>query len=47
MYVMERDEAGVAHIEAQFLYQQSCDKHTDAFADLQNRLLEYRQAIGE
>jgi len=28
------------------LYQQSCDKHTDAFADYQNKLLEYRQAAG-
>ena len=33
-------------LEAQMLYQQSCDKHTDAFADYQNKLLEYRQAIG-
>ena len=33
-------------LEAQLLYQQSCDKHTDAFADYQNKLLEYRQAIG-
>ena len=34
-------------LEAQLLYQQSCDKHTDAFADLQNKILEYRQSIGE
>jgi outer membrane protein TolC len=34
-------------LEAQLLYQQSCDKHTDAFADYQNKLLEYRQAIGQ
>ena len=34
-------------LEAQMLYQQSCDKHTDAFADYQNKLLEYRQAIGQ
>ena len=34
-------------LEAQLLYQQSCDKHTDAFANYQNKLLEYRQAIGE
>ena len=34
-------------LEAQLLYQQSCDKYTDAFADLQNKILEYRQAIGE
>ena len=33
-------------LEAQLLYQQSCDKHTDAFADYQNKLLEYRQAAG-
>ena len=33
-------------LEAQLLYQQSCDKHTDAYADLQNKLLEYRQATG-
>jgi outer membrane protein TolC len=34
-------------LEAQMLYQQSYDKHTDAFADYQNKLLEYRQAIGQ
>ena len=28
-------------------YQHSCDKHTDVYADLQNKILEYRQAIGE
>ena len=33
-------------LEAQLLYQQSCDKHTDAYADLQNKFLEYRQATG-
>ena len=33
-------------LEAQLLYQQARDKHTDAFADYQNKLLEYRQAIG-
>ena len=33
-------------LEAQLLYQQSCDKHTDAVADYQNKLLEYRQAVG-
>ena len=33
-------------LEAQLLYQQSLDKHTDAFADYQNKLLEYKQAIG-
>ena len=34
-------------LEAQLLYQQALDKHTDAFADYQNKLLEYRQAIGQ
>ncbi len=34
-------------LEAQMLYQQSCDKRTDAFADYQIKLLEYRQAIGQ
>ncbi|MCR5513196.1 MAG: TolC family protein [Prevotella sp.] len=34
-------------LEAQLLYQQSLDKQTDAFADYQNKLLEYRQAIGQ
>ena len=34
-------------LEAQLLYQQSLDKHTDAYADLQNKLLEYRQATGQ
>ena len=33
-------------LEAQLLYQQSLDKKTDAFADYQNKLLEYRQASG-
>lgn len=33
-------------LEAQMLYQQSCDKYTDAFANYQIKLLEYRQAIG-
>ena len=33
-------------LEAQMLYQQACDKHTDAYADYQNKLLEYRQSIG-
>ena len=33
-------------LEAQMLYQQACDKHTDAFADYQNKLLEYRQSAG-
>ena len=34
-------------LEAQLLYQQARDKHTDAFADYQNKLLEYRQASGQ
>ena len=34
-------------LEAQLLYQQACDKHTDAFAAYQNKLLEYRQAVGQ
>ena len=34
-------------LEAQLLYQQACDKHTDAYADYQNKLLEYRQATGQ
>ena len=33
-------------LEAQMLYQQACDKRTDAFAGYQNKLLEYRQSIG-
>ena len=33
-------------LETQLLYMQSCDKRTDAYADLQNKLLEYRQATG-
>ena len=33
-------------LEAQMLYQQARDKHTDAFANYQNKLLEYRQATG-
>ncbi len=34
-------------LEAQMLYQQACDMRTDAFADYQNKLLEYRQSIGQ
>lgn len=34
-------------LEAQYLYQQSRDRRTDAFADYQNRILEYKQAIGK
>ena len=33
-------------LEAQLLYQQSLDRHIDAYADYQNKLLEYRQATG-
>ena len=33
-------------LEAQMLFQQACDHHTDAFANYQNKLLEYKQAIG-
>jgi outer membrane protein TolC len=33
-------------LEAQMLYQQSCDKYADAFADYHNKLLAYRQAVG-
>ena len=34
-------------LEAQLLYQQSVDRYTDAFADYQNKLLEYRQVTGQ
>lgn len=34
-------------LEAQMLYQRACNMRTDAFADYQNKLLEYRQAIGQ
>lgn len=34
-------------LEAQLLYQQTLDRRTDAYADLQNKLLEYRQATGQ
>ena len=33
-------------LEAQLLYQQSLDRRSDAYADYQNKLLEYRQAVG-
>ena len=33
-------------LEAQMHFQQACDRHTDAFANYQNKLLEYKQAIG-
>ena len=34
-------------LEAQLLYQQARDRHTEAYADLQHKLLLYRQAGGE
>lgn len=34
-------------LEAQMLYQQACDKRTDAYADYQNKLLEYRLSVGQ
>jgi outer membrane protein TolC len=34
-------------LEAQLLYQQSLDRHIDAYADYQNKLLEYRQVTGQ
>ena len=34
-------------LEAQMLHQQACDKHTDAYADLQNKILEYKQSTGQ
>ena len=34
-------------LKAQLLYQQSLDRRTDAYADYQNKLLEYRQATGQ
>ena len=34
-------------LEAQLLYQQALDKRTDAFALYQNKLLEYKQAVGK
>ena len=34
-------------LEAQLLYQQSLDKRVDAYADYQNKLLEYRMATGQ
>ena len=34
-------------LEAQLLYQQACDKRTDALADYQNKLLIYKQAAGQ
>ena len=44
-------KAGIAKmsdlLEAQMLYQQSLDRRTDAYADMQLRLLEYKQATGQ
>ena len=34
-------------LEAQLLYQQALDRHTETYADYQNKLLEYQQAIGQ
>lgn len=34
-------------LEAQLLYQQSCDKHTDACIDYETACLKYRHAIGQ
>mgnify|MGYP002856072931 FL=1 len=34
-------------LQAQLLYQQTLDQRTDAFADYQNKVLEYRQAVGQ
>ena len=34
-------------LEAQLLYQKSCDKYTDAYADLQNKASEYRLLTGQ
>ena len=34
-------------LEAQLLYQQALDRRIDALADYQNKLLEYRQSIGQ
>ncbi len=34
-------------LEAQLLFQQACDMRTDAFIEYQNKMLDYKQAIGE
>ena len=34
-------------LEAQLLYQQSQDRYTDALAAHQNKLLAYRQSVGQ
>lgn len=33
-------------LEAQMLYQQACDRRTDAYAEYRNKLLAYRQSVG-
>ena len=47
----DRYRAGTATmsdlLQAQLLCQQAQDRHTDAYADLQNKLLEYRQSMGQ
>lgn len=40
-------QAEETYAQAQLLYQQACDKRTDAFAEYRNRLLEYRHATGQ
>ena len=44
-------KAGISKIsdllEAQLLYQQACDKRTDAYGDYQNKQLEYQQSVGQ
>ena len=49
--VRNQYKAGVSKmgdlLEAQLLYQQALDRRTDAWADLQMRLLDYRQATGQ
>ena len=34
-------------LQAQLLYQQASDQYTDAFAEYHNKVIEYRQAVGE
>ena len=44
-------EAGISTmsdlLQAQLLYQQACDKRTDAFAEYHTKLMEYRHATGK
>ena len=42
---LELEESNL--LEAQLFYQQACDKRTDAFADHQIKLLEYRHSVGQ